>query len=174
MAAATTVRLDIRQSLLATAVALADGQAWLVKARPGSNDAAAARLVAAELALIDLANVQLANAGKRGGSPSERDALLVLKVDIRDVEAFSGEWLDAAAPSGSHTPAWRLAHLVNALDFGRWLVALSATALAAKQGANADLQADAIRAILQLDMALTEITQTCLGRRAECIVAWTT
>ena len=96
MATATTVRLDIRQSLLATAVALADGQAWLVKTRPGSADAAAARLVA-----------------------------------------------------------------------------LSATALAAKQGANADLQADAIRAILQLDMALTAVTQTCLGRRAECIVAWT-
>lgn len=172
MAAATTVRLDIRKGLLAIATALASGGPWLAKSSPGCSGAAAGQLVAAELALVDLANVWQAYAGRRGGA-AERDALLVLKIDSRNLEAFSGDWLDAAAPDGHHTPAWQMAHLVNALDFGRWLVALSASALAARGDTDTGLQDDAIRTILQLDMALTELTRACLGRHVACLSAWT-
>lgn len=174
MPIARTVHVDIRQALLATAAALADGGLRLTELAAADSAAAADRLVAAELALVDLASARAASADRQAVGPaSARPALIALKFDRRDVEAFSDDWLAAVAPRRPRSAAWRLAHLVNAIDFGRWLVARSAAVLAANRGDDIELRAEVIRAILQLDMALAELTRACLGHRAGRLAGWT-
>jgi hypothetical protein len=175
---ADTVRVDVRQAILATAAALADGSTHLSDVtfiKSAAIRRVAQHLVTAELSLIQVARAQVAHAAKRyAAAPAKSDPLLVLNVDRRDVEAFSGNWLDVLAPEGPRSAAWQMAHLLNAIDFGRWLVSLSASTLAAKRGFDPDLQTDAVRAILQLDIVLVELTRAYLGHRADSLVDWKT
>lgn len=169
-----TARVDVRKAILATAATLAESGGHLGKlsGTPARMAAATARLTSAERSLVHLAEALAGYVNRRVPlDPRYQDALLVLKVDSRDVEAFSGDWLHAATPPPSPRAHWQAAHLVNAIDFGRWVVALSAAALTANRG-DPDLHEQAVRTILDLDLALIELTRTLLGRRAECLAEW--
>lgn len=166
-----TSRIDIRKAVLATAATLADSTGRLNELAAPMT-AASQRLAAAERSLVGFANALAAYVNRRYTLDSPyKEALLVLKVDSRDLEAFSGDWLHAAEPPPSPRIRWQMAHLVNAIDFGRWVVALSAGALAI-QRADPDLHTVAVRAILDLDLALTELTRALLGARARRLAEW--
>lgn len=169
-----TSRVDVRKAVLATATTLSVSSTRLNElARTNAPLAAASqRLAVADQSLVRFANALATYVNRRYSLDSPyKEALLMLKVDSRDLEDFSGDWLHAAEPPPSSRVRWQMAHLVNAIDFGRWVVALSAGALAT-QRADPDLHTDAVRTILDLDLALTELTRALLGTRARCLADW--
>lgn len=169
-----TARVDVRKALFATAVTLADsGHRVCAATGPLAHRAVVlARLKSAEQSLIRLAEALAASVNRRFSlDPGHPEALLVLKVDSRDLEAFSSCWLETAAPPPSPHSHWETVHLVNTIDFGRWVVALSAAALTAHRG-DPKLHERAVHTILALDLALAELTRALLGRRAEGLAAW--
>lgn len=169
-----TSRVDVRRAVLATAATLASNSKSLsnLSLKIGSVAAASGRLAAAEEHLVEFANslATYVNTRYPVGSP-DKETQLVLKVDNRCLEAFSRDWLSAAEPPPSQLTWWQMAHLVNAIDFGRWIVSLAAGALAT-QAAPAPLQTGAVRTILHLDLALTELTRSLLGAQSRRLVDW--
>lgn len=174
MADSFTSRVDIRKAILATASTLADGIGRLNEL-PGPSaprTAASQRLAAAERSLIHFATALAVYVNQRYLPDSTyTEALLVLKVDSRDLEAFSSEWLDSGKPPRPLRARWQMTHLVNTIDFGRWVVALSAGALSA-QRVDLNLRRDAVCVMLELDLALAELTRALLGKRARCLAEW--